>query len=44
MNNNLILTTKNELNDGGNGFKIIEINVTDPTENLFAVVTPIKMK
>jgi len=43
MNNNKIInTTKNESKTGGNGFKIIEFNVSDPTENLFAVVTPIK--
>ncbi|WP_419887499.1 hypothetical protein ACN6MT_18835 [Neobacillus niacini] len=43
MNNNVIkLTTKNESNV--DGFKVLEINVTDPTENLYAVVTPIKMK
>ncbi|MEH7253487.1 hypothetical protein V7111_15275 [Neobacillus niacini] len=44
MNNNQILTSKREQIDGGNGFKIVEINVSDPTENLFAVVTPVKMK
>jgi hypothetical protein len=38
------LTTKNDGNHGGNGYKIIEINVSDPSENTFAVVTPIKMK
>ncbi|WP_263297643.1 hypothetical protein [Neobacillus bataviensis] len=41
MNNNDFIL-KNELNDGENGYKIIEINVSDPSENLFAVVTPIK--
>ncbi|NHC43511.1 hypothetical protein G6549_27085 [Bacillus sp. MM2020_1] len=46
MNNHplIIKTTKNETNDGSNGYKVVEINVTDPTENLFAVVAPIKMK
>ncbi|MEH7014711.1 hypothetical protein V7087_28530 [Neobacillus niacini] len=45
MNNNVIkLSTKIESNVGGNGYKIIEINVSDPTENSFAVVTPVKMK
>jgi hypothetical protein len=46
MNNQqlTISTTKSEYNDGGTGYKIIEFNVTDPTENLFAVVTPVKMK
>ncbi len=45
MNNHelIIKTTKND-NDGGTGYKIIEIKVNDPSENLFAVVTPIKMK
>ncbi|WP_157081439.1 hypothetical protein [Neobacillus soli] len=43
MNNNQIITPrKNEYKDGGNGYKVIEINVSDPSENLFAVVTPIK--
>ncbi|WP_186328672.1 hypothetical protein [Bacillus sp. X1(2014)] len=46
MNNNelIIKTTKNAFNDGGTGYKVIEIKVNDPSENLFAVVTPIKMK
>ncbi|MDP4107927.1 MAG: hypothetical protein Q8935_23640 [Bacillota bacterium] len=35
-------TSKNEFKNGENGFKIIEFNVTDPAESLFAVVTPIK--
>jgi hypothetical protein len=38
------LTTKNEGIHGGNGYKIIGINLSDPSENTFAVVTPIKMK
>lgn len=33
---------KNECKDGENGYKIIKLNVSDPAENLFAVVTPIK--
>jgi hypothetical protein len=45
MNNDVIkLSTKIESNAGGTGYKVIEINVTDPSENLFAVVTPVKMK
>jgi uncharacterized UPF0146 family protein len=28
----------------GNGIKIVEWNVSDPTESLYAVVTPVKMK
>jgi hypothetical protein len=43
MNNKLVITPqKNDNKNGGNGYKIIEFNVSDPTENLFAVVTPIK--
>lgn len=43
MNNNQIITpSKNDFKDGENGFKIVEFNVTDPTESLFSVVTPIK--
>ena len=38
------LTINNEGSNGGSGYKIIEINVSDPSENTFAVVTPIKMK
>lgn len=41
-NNHIIVTRKNECKDGDNGYKIIEFNVSDPSENLFAVVTPIK--
>lgn len=45
MNNDVIKqSTKIESNAGGNGYKVIEINVTDPSENSFAVVTPVKMK
>lgn len=44
MNIKPILTTKTELAFGGNGYKIIEVNVTDPTQNSFAVITPVKMK
>jgi hypothetical protein len=43
MNYNQLSTSKKtEGKDGVNGYKIIEFNVSDPTENLFAVVTPIK--
>jgi hypothetical protein len=45
MNNDVIKqSTKIEINVGGNGYKVIEINVTDPSENLFAVVTPVQLK
>jgi hypothetical protein len=42
--NPMIRTSKNETTTNGTGFKIIEINVTDPAQSLFSVVTPIKMK
>jgi len=44
MNDKLFLTTKTELNNGGNGYKIIEVNITDPAQHSFAVITPVKMK
>ncbi|MGV3465305.1 MAG: hypothetical protein ACO1OT_08430 [Heyndrickxia sp.] len=31
-----------ESKDGKSGYKIIEVKVSDPTESLFSVVTPIK--
>ncbi|MEH7440527.1 hypothetical protein V7182_24055 [Neobacillus drentensis] len=40
--NQLIVSTKSEYKEGDNGYKIIECNVSDPTESLFSVVTPIK--
>ncbi|MDR6123446.1 hypothetical protein QFZ87_003043 [Bacillus sp. SLBN-46] len=40
--NQLIVSTKSEYKEGDNGYKIIEFNVSDPTESLFSVVTPIK--
>lgn len=43
MNNIQLVTTKqSECKDGNNGYKIIEVNIKDPAENLFAVVTPVK--
>ena len=38
----LKITRNNEGKDGNNGFKVIEVNVSNPTESLYAVVTPIK--
>ncbi|MEH7074586.1 hypothetical protein [Neobacillus drentensis] len=35
-------TRENECKNGENGYKIVKVNVSDPSENLFAVVTPIK--
>ncbi|QQZ07666.1 hypothetical protein [Heyndrickxia vini] len=43
MGNIQLKTSKNnESKNGTNGYKIIEVNVSDPTDSLFAVVTPIK--
>ncbi|MBO0960918.1 hypothetical protein J1P26_14550 [Neobacillus sp. MM2021_6] len=42
--NQMIPTSKIEFKEVEDGFKIIEMNVSDPTESLFSVVTPIKMK
>ncbi|WP_156178011.1 hypothetical protein [Bacillus sp. SA1-12] len=43
MNNSQNKTSvKNEYKEGGSSFKVIEINVSDKTESLYAVVTPIK--
>ena len=43
MKNIQIMTTKqNECKDGEDGYKIIEMNMKDPAESLYAVVTPVK--
>ncbi|NHM33995.1 hypothetical protein [Neobacillus terrae] len=43
MNSNQLTTSrKNGFKEGETGYKIIEFNVSDPAENSFAVVTPIK--
>ncbi|MFD1737341.1 hypothetical protein ACFSCX_12325 [Bacillus salitolerans] len=31
-------------NHNVSGFKVIEVNITDNSSNLYAVVTPVKMK
>lgn len=31
-----------EVKNGGSGFKIIEVNLSNPAENSYAVCTPIK--
>ncbi|WML39485.1 hypothetical protein RCG19_20240 [Neobacillus sp. OS1-2] len=40
--NQIVPTTIIEFKEVEDGFKIIEINVSDPAESLFSVVTPIK--
>ncbi|WP_155928627.1 hypothetical protein [Bacillus sp. UNC41MFS5] len=43
MNNIQFKTSREQdCKNGGNGYKIVEIKVSDPSENLFAVVTHIK--
>ncbi len=43
MNNHQItIIRKDESKTEESGYKIIQVNVSDPSENLFAVVTPIK--
>jgi len=37
-----IITINNKDYKDGNGFKIIEVNLSNPAENLYAVCTPIK--
>lgn len=45
MNNNQVILVRNdEAKSGGTGNQIIEWNVSDPTESLYAVVTPVKIK
>ncbi len=44
MDKNISLTSLKDRNGGGNGYKIIEVNVKDPAEQAFAVVTPVKIK
>lgn len=41
-NNQIISSSKNEFKKGESGYKIIEMNISDPTESLFSIVTPIK--
>lgn len=41
MNNNLIKLPMKEEYKGSNGFKVVEVNISNSTENLYAVVTPV---
>ncbi|WP_281254508.1 hypothetical protein [Fredinandcohnia onubensis] len=43
MSNEIKTPVTNDYKDS-EGYKIIEVNLNNPTENLFAVVTPIKMQ
>lgn len=40
-NNQIIAVNYDSVVDGG--YKVIEVNITDSAENLYAVCTPIKM-
>ncbi|MFS0823406.1 hypothetical protein [Bacillus sp. 1P02SD] len=43
MSNEIKTPVSNDYKDK-EGYKVIEVNLNTPTENLFAVVTPIKMQ
>jgi hypothetical protein len=43
-NNQVKIVREIESKNVESGIRIIEWNVSDPTESLYAVVTPIKMK
>ncbi|WP_449540240.1 hypothetical protein [Ferdinandcohnia sp. Marseille-Q9671] len=43
MSNQIKTPITNDYKDQ-DGYKIIEVNIANPTENLYAVVTPIKMQ
>ncbi|WP_226526988.1 hypothetical protein [Metabacillus niabensis] len=36
------VSTKEEYKGGNFGYKVIEVNVSNSTDNLYAVVTPVK--
>ncbi|MCM3161484.1 MULTISPECIES: hypothetical protein [Bacillaceae] len=42
MNNQqTTISIKNDYKDGGNGYKVIEVNISNTSDNLYAVVTPV---
>lgn len=42
MNNYQFKTPiKEAYKNGGNGYKVVEVNISNSTENVYAVVTPI---
>lgn len=44
MKDNQVVTLgKKEWKNGSSGYKVIKVEVNVPTENLYAVCTPIKM-
>lgn len=42
MDNKKVLTISKNENDAGGGYKVIEMNVSDPAANIYAVCTPVK--
>lgn len=42
MNNNQVISISKELKSGGEGYKVIQVNVSNPTDNLYAVCTPVQ--
>ncbi|QOR68144.1 hypothetical protein IM538_08555 [Cytobacillus suaedae] len=38
---NTMITNKD---NNGTGYKVVEVNVKDSSQNLYAVVTPVKLK
>ena len=42
MNNIKVTIGKTSNTNGGNGFKVIEVNVMDPAQSIYAVCTPVK--
>lgn len=43
-NKNQLAILKEELNGGGNGYKIINEEIKDQPENIYAVCTPVKIQ
>lgn len=39
---NVIIVSNKDYKEAGNGYKVIEVNVANPAESLYAVCSPIK--
>ncbi|WP_449621064.1 hypothetical protein [Robertmurraya sp. Marseille-Q9965] len=37
-----VISIKKDWSKGGEGYKVIKVEVSDPSENIYAVCTPIK--
>ncbi|WP_277749482.1 hypothetical protein [Oceanobacillus halophilus] len=44
MSNYEKILSHSEVKDGGNGFKVIEVNMSDTADSLYAVCTPVKLQ